>query len=182
MATRRYITIFGSIIGEKVSFSFSLSLSQTIDRFRYGIPFRDKHIHVIDFSRETDENILFLCFSLFSFFFFFPSPLFLSVVLICLVRFSLRFSERENIGAPSPPLCSIVADFLLFPRNCRRNDIIARCRDQSPSTSSFHRHCILLCTLSNLSYKMFPHPPRNRCQPGKRLTSATRSIKRPIPT
>lgn len=137
---------------------------------------------VIDFSRETDENILFLCFSLFSFFFFFPSTLFLSVVLICLVRFSLRFSERENIGAPSPPLCSIVADFLLFPRNCRRNDIIARCRDQSPSTSSFHRHCILLCTLSNLSYKMFPHPPRNRCQPGKRLTSATRSIKRPIPT
>lgn len=51
-----------------------------------------------------------------------------------------------------------MADFLLFPRNCRRNDIIARCRDQSPSTSPFHRHDgILLCTLSNLS--------RTRCIP-----------------
>lgn len=61
------------------------------------------------------------------------------------------------------------AGFLLFPRNCRRNDIIARCRDQSPSTSSFHRRCILLCTLSNLSQQMYLRgtdvPPNGSLRP-----------------
>lgn len=52
------------------SLSLSLSLKRSID-FDMESRFGTNTSTVIDFSRETDENILFLCFSLFSFFFFF---------------------------------------------------------------------------------------------------------------
>ena len=169
MATRRYITIFGSIIGEKVS---SLSLSQKIDRFWYGIPFRDKHIHVNWFFSRNERKYFV---PLFPFLFF---PFF----------FSLLFHGRINM----PPVLASL-DSILRERKYRRAiPVTLFHRGGFPALSvklSKGRH---YCTLSwPIPIHVVVPPPlyfimyfieslvqdvpstKNRCQPGKRLTSAT---------
>lgn len=83
-------------------------------------------------------------------------------------RCHLRHFVPPRHGLPALP-----------PRNCPGNDIIARCRDQSSSTSLFHRRCILLRTSSDHSdppYQLFlPLSQRNQC-PSEKLASAARSV------
>lgn len=171
MATRRYITIFGSIIGEKVS---SLSLSQKIDRFWYGIPFRDKHIHVNWFFSRNERKYFVPLFP-FLFFPFFFSLLFHDRINMPPVRFSRFDSPREKISARHPrhfvPSWRISCSFReIVEGTTLLHVVVTNPHPRRRSTATVFYYVLYRISRTRCS----PHPStKNRCQPGKRLTSAT---------
>lgn len=171
MATRRYITIFGSIIGEKVS---SLSLSQKIDRFWYGIPFRDKHIHVNWFFSRNERKYFVPLFP-FLFFPFFFSLLFHDRINMPPVRLSRFDSPREKISARHPrhfvPSWRISCSFReIVEGTTLLHVVVTNPHPRRRSTATVFYYVLYRISRTRCS----PHPStKNRCQPGKRLTSAT---------
>lgn len=151
-----------------------LSLSQKIDRFWYGIPFRDKHIHVNWFFSRNERKYFVPLFP-FLFFPFFFSLLFHDRINMPPVRLSRFDSPREKISARHPrhfvPSWRISCSFReIVEGTTLLHVVVTNPHPRRRSTATVFYYVLYRISRTRCS----PHPStKNRCQPGKRLTSAT---------